>query len=185
MKRILAIIAWILLPILGYGQEYECENGTAIFLSVAPLSEFEGTSAALKGLINFDKGNVDFYLDLNTLKTGITLRDKHMKENYLETKKHPFAEFTGSLVNFKKEDFQAMGTDSLKVVAAGIFKMHGIEKNMTMTGSLIRKSDSQFQLNASFEVLLSDFNISRPSILFYELAESQSVTVSLNFNIKN
>jgi polyisoprenoid-binding protein YceI len=183
--RLLVIIAWGLLPNFSFGQEYLCENGTAKFLSVAPLNEFEGTSNSLKGLINIEKGSVDFYLDLNTLKTGITLRDKHMKENYLETKKYPFAEFTGNLVGFKKVEFIANTTDSLAVVATGIFKIHGKEKTMTIGGSLIKKNDSQFYLRARFDVMLSEFDITRPSILFYELAENQSVTIALDFKIKN
>lgn len=182
--RFLVIIFISVLSFALQGQEYLCENGTAKFLSVAPLNEFEGESSTLKGLINLDNGKVDFYLDLSTLKTGITLRDKHMKENYLETKKYPFAEFTGQLIDFNKEDLLSNTKDSLSVTAQGIFKMHGKDKTMNVNGIIVRRNDSQFMLSANFEVILSEFDIKKPSILFYELAENQSVSIALDFRLK-
>lgn len=165
----------VLTPLVG--QQYKGEKGEIVFISQAPLSEFEGKSNNLNGLIDLDKNLLDFFIDLNTLKTGIGLRDRHMRENYLETKKYPFAEFTGKL-----KTVPTLETNKpVNVVAVGKFKIHGVEKNMEVPGQLLLKGN-ELSLNATFKVLLSDYNISIPKVMFYELAEEQ--VVKLNITLK-
>ena len=117
---------------------------------------------------------LDFYLDLNTLKTGIGLRDRHMRENYLETEDFPFAEFTGKLEALP----QLVRNEKVPVKATGRFKIHGVEKEIQVEGTLMQISDQEIVLNAAFKVLLSDYDIPLPSLVFYELAEEQQVVLS-------
>jgi polyisoprenoid-binding protein YceI len=107
-------------------QKFITEEGRVVFISKAPLSSFEGKSNHLRGLIDLEKNMLDFYLDLNTLKTGIGLRDRHMRENYLETEDFPFAEFTGKLLNPPP----LIRNDNIPVRATGVFKIHGMEKEI-------------------------------------------------------
>lgn len=154
-------------------QVFKTENGSVEFLSKASLSEFTGESASLNGLVDLDKNLLDFFVDLNTIKTGIGLRDKHMRENYLETKKYPFAEFTGeidTLPNMRKGQAQ-------EVIAKGRFKIHGVERVLEVPGKLTMVSDNELNLEAQFKVLLSDYNIDIPNVVFYELSEEQIVTI--------
>jgi polyisoprenoid-binding protein YceI len=156
------------------GQDYVTKEGKVIFLSKASLSEFTGESAQLNGLINLEKNLLDFYIDINTLKTGIGLRDRHMRENYLETKKYPFAEFTGKMKPIP-ESFNGQKTE---VTARGVFKIHGVEKEIEVKGFLTRINQDQLSLEASFKVLLSEYNIDIPKVMFYELAEEQEVSLT-------
>lgn len=156
-----------------HAQEYKTESGEVEFLSKAALNEFVGTSSQLQGLVDFDQNLLDFYIDLNTLKTGIGLRDRHMRENYLETKKFPFAEFTGKI----KEEVKLSRERVQKVTATGTFKIHGIERKIEVPGTITRLGNGEISLAASFNVLLSDYNIDIPSVVFYELADEQEVTI--------
>jgi polyisoprenoid-binding protein YceI len=123
---------------------------------------------------------LDFYIDLNTLKTGISLRDKHMRDNYLETKKYPFAEFSGKL-----NTPPALEVGKIyEVIATGKFKIHGVTKTINVPGKIKVVSASQVDLNANFKVLLSDYKISIPKVVFYELAEEQDVTIKAVFQKK-
>ncbi|MEX2568783.1 MAG: DUF5777 family beta-barrel protein [Cyclobacteriaceae bacterium] len=79
MRWILIFFGLILNPILSHGQEYQTEAGEVIFLSKASLNEFEGSFGQLKGLVDFDQNLLDFYIDLNTLKTGIGFRELERK----------------------------------------------------------------------------------------------------------
>ncbi|UJP64275.1 YceI family protein [Mongoliitalea daihaiensis] len=155
-------------------QKFKGEKGEIVFISQAPLSEFEGKSNELNGLVDLENNLLDFFIDLNTLKTGIGLRDRHMRENYLETKKFPFAEFTGKLKTVPK---LTNGTP-VNVVASGQFKIHGVEKNIEVPGQLTLEGN-ELLLKASFKVLLSDYKISIPKVMFYELAEEQIVNLSI------
>ncbi|EIM76466.1 hypothetical protein A3SI_09712 [Nitritalea halalkaliphila LW7] len=170
----LLLLFLICMPDGVLAQGFQTEKGDVVFLSKASLRDFEGKSSQLHGLVDLDKNLLDFYLDLNTLKTGISLRDRHMRDNYLETKKYPFAEFTGKI----KEDVKDLPVgQSKKVTAVGKFKIHGVERQIEVPGQLKRVSNSEMELEAEFRVLLSDHKISIPTVVFYELAEEQIVQI--------
>lgn len=154
-------------------QEFITENASVEFISEAPLNTFTGTSQNLNGLIDLKKNLLDFYLDLNTLKTGIGLRDRHMRDNYLETKDYPFAEFTGKM----SEDIDLEIGEIKNVMAEGLFNIHGESNKITVPGTLKRLSQSEVELEASFIIKLSDYNIDIPKLVFYELAEEQQVNI--------
>jgi polyisoprenoid-binding protein YceI len=163
----------LFLSFSAVGQEFLTKNGEVTFLSNATLNEFEGKSSSLNGLINLDKNLLEFFIDLNTLKTGIGLRDSHMRENYFETDKYPFAEFTGKIAQVL--DLNA--GKKLPVRALGAFKMHGVEKQIEVAGFLTKLQNGKIELDADFTIKLSDYKISIPSLIFYELAEEQKVTI--------
>lgn len=158
----------------AFSQEYLTTKGDVIFLSKAPLNEFEGKSSLLNGLVNLETNVLDFFVDLNTLKTGIGLRDSHMRENYLETDQFPFAEFTGKLV---QQPTLIVGSKT-PVKAVGKFKIHDIEREIEVPGFLTLAQNGKIELEACFEILLSDYKIALPKLVFYELAEEQKVTIN-------
>lgn len=161
-------------------QSYVSEEGYVEFESSAPLLTFKGISNNLTGLIDFDQNLVDFYVDLNTIDTGIRLRNRHLRESYLETDKYPFAEFTGSLTTYF--DFQI--PEPQPAIVSGTFKIHGVEREMDAEGTIQLVSDGLL-LTASWIVRLEDHNIDRPSVVFYELAEEQKVTISITLKPVN
>ncbi len=173
MNRILFLILFFL-SVQAFGQEYLTTKGQVTFLSKAPLNEFEGKSSSLNGLVNLETNLLDFFVDLNTLKTGIGLRDSHMRENYLETEKFPFAEFTGKLV---QQPTLIMGKKT-PVKAIGKFKIHGIEREIEVPGFLTLAQNGRMELETSFSILLSDYEIPLPKLVFYELAQEQKVTIN-------
>lgn len=169
-----------LLSTFTFGQKYFTESGSVVFISKAPLSEFTGESENLNGLVDLDKNLLDFFLDLNTLDTGIGLRDRHMRENYLETEEFPFAEFTGEM-NALPELAQG---EKKAVKAVGKFTIHGVEREIEVNGFLTRLNTSELLLDAEFEVLLGDHDIPLPKLVFYELAENQTVQISATLKSK-
>ena len=173
-----AILFGIISP--AFAQQFLTKNGEVVFLSQASLSEFEGKSRSLQGLIDYDKNLLDFYLDLNTLDTGIGLRDKHMRENYLETDEFPFAEFTGKLSALAKPTPGQVQ----QVTAEGKFKLHGVEREVRVKGSLTPQANGSMVLEAKFSILLSDYQIEIPKLVFYELAPEQQVSIKATLTPK-
>lgn len=145
---------------------YFTDQGYAEFISSAPWLEFKGVSSSLTGLIDLDKNILDFYIDLTTLDTGIRLRNKNMRDSYLETDLYPFAEFQGELVEVPRFE----SGDSARVTATGTFTIHGVSKDLEVSGVLVRENGA-LGLAAAWEVALSDFNIQRPAIVSYQLNE--------------
>lgn len=158
----------------AHSQTFVADDGYVEFVSSAPLLEFTGKSDHLTGMIDLEENLVDFYVDLNTIDTGINLRNNHMRDSYLETDDYPFAEFTGSLVT--PYDLQKGGKQ--EVVAAGKFKIHGVEREIEIPG-MLEKTAEGLHLRASWILLLEDYNIRRPQLVFYELAQEQEVSISI------
>lgn len=178
--KILGFLLAISFSSAAFGQEYLTKTGQVTFLSKAALNEFEGKSSVLNGLVDFDKNLLDFFVDLNTLKTGIGLRDSHMRENYLETDKFPFAEFTGKINGSP----QLLVGQKVPVTAIGIFKIHGVERQIEVSGFLTKLQNGKIELDTNFTILLSDYNIPVPKLVFYELAEEQKVTIKATLTEK-
>ncbi len=178
MKRL--VLFFFFITNVSAAQTYLTESGNVNFLSKAPLNEFNGVSDKLNGLIDLSQNLLDFYVDLNTLDTGIGLRDKHMRDNYLETEKYPFAEFTGKMSPIPMLN---SGTKS-PVSAIGKFKIHGVERQIEVKGTLSKNARGELELVAGFDILLSDYKIPVPKLVFYELAEKQEVTIKATLKPK-
>lgn len=161
-----------LLPVWAEAQTYTTKRGHAEFHSEVPLHSFTGTSEHLAGLINLADSTVDFYLDLNTLETGISKRDKDMKRT-LETEQYPFAEFYGKLVS----DFNPSSADSQNVTVRGEFGLHGIKREVDITGTLL-KTDNGLRLKASWTLNLNNYNVEPPGVLFYRVDEDQDIKIN-------
>ncbi len=174
-----AILSLILIGSVNItrAQTYTGEQGYVEFVSKAPLHTFKGTSNQLHGLIDPDRNLLDFYVDLNTLDTGIARRDRDMRNTYLETEKYPFAEFTGEITegleNISSEKFEA------EVTAKGLFTMRDIDKEMVVEGTITGSGES-LTLEGTWTILLKDFDIERPGVLFYELAEEQTINIKID-----
>ena len=106
------------------------------FISDAPVEDFEGTTDNIDGYLFSESGELKgtdlyFEVDLNTVDTGIGLRNRHMRENYLHTDKYPKTSYTGKIVEVNKIDDK-----HYKVKADGKFKVHGIEKDKKVEACL-------------------------------------------------
>ena len=152
------------------------------FISDAPIEDFEGVTDQIDGYLYWadsdmtNKSEMYFEVDLNALDTGIGLRNRHMRENYLETDQYPVTHFRGKIIRASVVD------DTLTTVQAnGNIFIHGIEKPLEVTGQLINKQDG-YRIKTSFNVKLSDFEIEIPSIMFYKIDENMDL--QLDFYVK-
>lgn len=120
-------------------------------------------------------GNVKYKLD--ALDTGIDLRDRHMKEKYLETQKFPEA----SLVLTKLQ--LPAGFASGNVAAENLpFEaeqtLHGTKK--TIKGKVAMKREKEnVQMNFEYPLQVRDFGIETPSYLGIKVTDEVSVFVHL------
>lgn len=148
------------------------KSGHVEFDSSVPLHSFTGVSDHLVGKITLSDSIVDFYVDVNTLKTGIDKRDNDMLRT-LEAQKHPFAEFYGKITS----DFKLIGDQPQKVTVEGAFSIHGVSNQTSITGTL-KKVEEGIHVEASWTLNMTDYNINPPGILFYRVSEKIDVSIS-------
>jgi polyisoprenoid-binding protein YceI len=153
------------------------------FISDAPLEDFEGVTNKIDGYIYWSgtdpvsESELYFEVDLNSLDTGIGLRNRHMRENYLETDTYPLTHFTGKLIEAEKSD-----RGEYIVRAEGQFFVHGITRKVTINATMA-PVENGFNITSNFIIALTDYNIEVPQLMFFKIDEN--MTVDLNFYVES
>ena len=167
------------------------------FTSDAPIELIVGRTTAVKGKIKIDdtldlkKISVEasFEVDLATIDTGIKLRDEHMRDNFLETKKYPKAIFKLKKI-IPGTETKLIDSASLKLSAEGDFTVHGVtvKKTIPLKVTYFRESDfthNRFEhgdvirIQSTFEVPLKEHKIKRPEVIFQKLTDTVIVSIDV------
>ena len=122
------------------------QKGMKTYISLFPAGDFVASTSDITGSAQMVSANEvkaqNITINLNTLKTGLELRDEHAKNKYLEVQKYPEAVLVS-----------ATGKDGK---GSGILRLHGKEAKVDGTYSLL--SGNKF-LKAEFKSKLSQFGI--------------------------
>lgn len=187
-----ALAIWLLLTVVSPAgaDDYVVAPGKpnlVRFESQAPLESFDGKTSQVKGTLSLSPGAiadsiaVHLEVDLASFDTGIEIRNRHMRENHLETVKHPHATFRGGSVRKLSAPRLEPGA-KVTFEIAGVLDLHGVQKPLVAAVELTAASGDQgaeLHVITRFDVKLSDFGIPRPKFLVMKLDEVQKVTVDL------
>lgn len=151
------------------------DKGTVSFLAKGKpaLISIKGEGQGADGTLTEKADNTlsgKFAFNLKTLKTGIELRDEHLKNKYLEVEKYPQA-----ILNVDGLKLPQNLNDEFKF--QGVLSLHGVEK--TVEGKARIKSGKE--LSADFQLKLSEFGIETPSFQGITVAENVQVMVNVPF----
>ncbi len=180
---LLASLSWAAnfqLPLAGTVEFVAIGNPTAVKIRGtteekpdAMSGQFEVNKLALTGTAK---------LDLESIDTGIELRNKHMKEKYLETGKFKIASF-----NLKKLNLPQAFTDgdfeSKEENFTGELNLHGVTRPVTGVVD-IKRAGSKMDFLFSFTLKVKDFQIASPSFLSITMADEVKVKVHLTPTLK-
>ena len=154
------------------------------FTSSTAIDEFEGTTERLDGLVLLNteeltdrtggaESEIYFEVDLASLDTGIGMRDRQMRNSYLEVDRYPYATFGGTI-----EQVVSLPGEIFQVTTQGILGIHGIEQERALTCNLATVNEG-YRVNCSFSVFLSDHDIEIPKLMFLKL--NNEIRMELNF----
>lgn len=186
MRPVFFVILTILTALNLWAAEFQVDKSRenlVKFISHAPMDDFEGITDKIDGYLLFDPENpagdseMYFEVDLNSIDTGIGLRNRHMRENYLETEQFPFTHFTGKVV-----EAETAAGGVLKLKAAGKMFIHGVERETKVDGTL-EPVDGGYRVQTAFVVKLTDYKIKVPRLMFFKINENMQL--ELNFFLKN
>ena len=164
------------------------KDTNVVFTSKAPMETFEGKTHNMSGTLTLDPGTVGdsitvhLEVDLASLDTGKSPRNKHMREEHLETAKYPKAVFDGATVLSPAGAKLVVG-QPVAFQIEGTFTLHGVSRRLRCDATATyseRGKVGVIEFTATFPVTLSDYSIKRPEFLFLKLAELQQVRVSAN-----
>jgi len=106
--------------------------------------------------------------DANTINTGISVRDKHIKsaKSYLNCKKYPFITFESKEIKETTDGYVAIGNLTIKDVT----------KQVEMPFEFIEKSENSAIFNGTMDIKFSDFNVQKPK-------EKHTTQIILNLQV--
>jgi polyisoprenoid-binding protein YceI len=135
-------------------------NGPDVsFTLIGPAGmKIVGTGNELK--VTDDGAAVKVTVPLANMKTGISVRDKHMHEKYLQSSSFPSADLSVPRASLK---IPAAGSNVAQD-AAGTLTLHGKTKpvNFHYTSS---REGTKFKVHGSMHLNMNDFGIEVPSYL--------------------
>jgi len=151
-----------IIPFTIYGQMYDINNNSKItYYGYHYTKNWEGNSNNIKGVIhyNVDDNSVNscsLRVHLSTFDSGNSNRDSNML-TYLEVFNYPDVVFVSSNISIKGE----------YAYVNGKLTLHGVTKEID-TEAKLSLADG-FIASGTFTILLSDFGIERPALLFKKI----------------
>jgi len=160
------------------------------FFSTTPLEDITGVSNSIKGKVTFNvadiktlKGSIS--MPVASLKTGIDLRDEHMKsENWMDAENYPEITFViKSVSNVKTEADNKLSAD-----VTGDFTTHGVTKEIVVPVTLTYLDESEqtkqrapgdlLGVQATFNITLSDYDIDN-MVIGQKMADNIEIRVNI------
>lgn len=159
------------------------KTGKITFYSKAPLDEIDGKNKTVTAVLDSKSGALQFAAQMKGFEFEKELMEQHFNENYVESDKYPKSEFKGTVTNNSEINYSKDGTYNAKV--KGKLTIHGVTQDVETTGTL-KISGGKIDANSTFNVLLSDYKISIPSIVKDKVSNSIKIVVDCNLEpLKN
>ncbi|MGZ3769800.1 MAG: YceI family protein [Bdellovibrio sp.] len=187
MRLLIFLIFFLTTPTIFAAVSFkmEKEGGATTFLAMGNPSaiRINGKGDGPQGtLMSQEKGELfilsgQLKVNLKSYDTGISLRDRHMKEKYLEVGKYEEAVLTIDSVAVPKAVL--LKPSETKFPFAGILDLHGIKKNVTGDFT-VNVGTEGTKITAVFQIKLSDYGIQVPSFAGITVADEVEVNATSN-----
>jgi polyisoprenoid-binding protein YceI len=177
-KNLVLLMALVILASVSYGQNmFFTKTGKVTFYSKAPLDEIDGKNKTVTAVIDSKSGAIQFAAQMKGFEFEKELMEQHFNENYVESDKYPKSEFKGTITNNSEINYSKDGTYNAKV--KGKLTIHGVTKDVETTG-ILKVNSGKIDASSTFNVLLSDYKISIPSIVKDKVSNSIKIVVDCN-----
>src|SRR5262245_33307460 len=160
--------------------DLQAKTGSIEFLATGWPSalQIHGKGAGPDGSLTVTDRSVhgSLAVDLTSLQTGIGLRDRHLKEQYLQVDRYPQARLTLTRLDVGNvPEGPAFGAAT--VPFEGTLLLHGVEKPVSGQARVSRK-DARITASAEFSIKLKDFGIDVPKYMGITVGEKVDVKTS-------
>ena len=156
---------------------YIVEKSQITYLGDHYLHKWEGSTSDITGTVFYDERtkqyNCSVSVPLSTFSSGNDSRDSNM---LIYCKAFDFPNIIFESTSIKEND------NSLDI--EGIVEFAGKKKKINSIAQLNDLQDNQFSVEGEFEILLSDFEIERPSLLFVKMEDLVVIKYSIQ-GVKN
>ena len=156
---------------------FRVEKSLITYFGVHYLHKWEGSTRDVKGVVSYDK-NIDQYecsisVPLSTFSSGNDNRDSNMLV-YCRAFDFPNINFQSTSIKVNESTLEIEGK----------IEFAGEEKEIKTNAKLNRLDNNLFAIVGELDILLSEFKVERPSLLFVEIEDLVKIKYSIQ-GVKN
>lgn len=156
---------------------FRVENSLITYFGVHYLHKWEGSTSDVKGVVSYDK-NIDQYecsisVPLSTFSSGNDNRDSNMLV-YCRALDFPNINFQSTSIKVNESTLEIEGK----------IEFAGEEKEIKTNAKLNSLDNNLFAIEGELDILLSEFKVERPSLLFVEIEDLVRIKYSIQ-GVKN
>ena len=152
--------------------QYEVTSNKIVYYGVHALHKWEGSTTKTTGTLSYDKNkktySCNITVPLNTFSSGNDNRDSNML-TYCNAITYPDIIFKSKMIAVNNE----------YIDLEGIIEFAGKKRNLKTVAHLIEFNENEFSIQGEFEILLSDFGIPQPSLLFIKMEDNILIKYSI------
>ena len=155
------------------------------------VTRFDGSKAAFEpikannnntvSIIDSSTGQIAAVILIREFDFRLGLMQEHFNENYLESNVYPKSIFEGQIKNFNLKE---LNQDFKDYVIEGVLTIKGVNNDI-LTKAKIRKIDEKIELSSGFYVMLSDYKVKIPKIVFKKIDEEVKINLNFVYDEKN
>ncbi len=174
MKKILLLIICTC-SLSVFGQKYMTEKSSVKFFSSAAVEDIAATNIMAIGMFDLETSEIAFSIPITEFKFVKSLMREHFNEKYMESEKFSKSTFQGKITGYQRG---IVGSQA--ATATGKLTIHGVTRDVVVPGT-IEFASGQIVVKSKFIVKLVDYSITRPQLLWKNIAEQVEVAVDFTF----
>ena len=170
----------LVLPLYSSGQSsYKIDkNGHASFFSYALIEDIEAKNNQVTAIMDMNSLKVAVSMLMTSFQFKSSLMQEHFNENYVESEKFPKSTFTGTLDHAPDYTVKSKQTIGVK----GELALHGVTKPIN-TKVVFVISEKEMMAETVFNIVLEDYKIRIPKLMFNKIAEEVEVNAKFKFEL--
>ena len=174
----LVALAFLSAPGAAHAEQFSVTDDSSVeFLAKITASSFTATTEKVSGTVSQDAASSslsggELKVAAGSFESGMSMRDSHMRDKYLEAKKFPTIKLviTGGSIAAKAG---AKGT------LEGRFVIKGKEKTVKLPVTVKEASGGTLVVSSKFKLDIRDYGIAQPSFAVVKMEPVIDVTVTL------
>jgi polyisoprenoid-binding protein YceI len=160
---------------------YFTRTGRIDFHAGTSLEDIDAVNNEVASLLNVKTGELVFTVLIKSFHFKRALMEEHFNENYMESNQFPKASYKGKITQPALVKPGSNGTYS--VVTEGELTIHGVTRKVTAPAK-ITVSNGKMTGQATFKILLADYNIQIPGVVAEKISKEAEIQVSCVYEPK-
>ena len=156
---------------------FRIENSLITYFGVHYLHKWEGSTSDVNGVVSYNKASEQYEcsisVPLSTFSSGNDNRDSNMLV-YCRAFDFPNMNFQSTSIKVKGSTLEIKGK----------IEFAGEEKEIKTNAKLNSLDNNLFAIEGELDILLSEFKVERPSLLFVEIEDLVKIKYSIQ-GVKN